>query len=56
MLTYQVEYSATYWVKAESESEAIELAIAEHEDLPNGDWVAFIDIYDNDNYALPEEN
>lgn len=41
--SYQVEYSATYWVEAESEEEAIELAIMEHEDMPNGDWEAFIE-------------
>jgi hypothetical protein len=41
--TWQVEYSATYWVKATSEEEAIDLAIEEHSDLPNGDWNAFIE-------------
>ena len=41
--TWQVEYSATYWVKAKTEDEAIELAIEEHSDLPNGDWSAFIE-------------
>jgi hypothetical protein len=44
---YQVSYDATYWVSAESEEEAIELAIAEHEDLPMGDWNAFVDPYEN---------
>lgn len=38
--SYQVEYSATYWVQAESEDEAIELAIEEHSEFPNGDWEA----------------
>jgi hypothetical protein len=41
--TWQVEYSATYWVEATSEEEAIDLAIEEHSDLPNGDWSAFIE-------------
>jgi hypothetical protein len=41
--TWQVEYSATYWVEATSEDEAIELAIEEHSDMPNGDWSAFIE-------------
>jgi hypothetical protein len=41
--TWQVEYSATYWVEATSEDEAIDLAIEQHSDLPNGDWSAFIE-------------
>jgi hypothetical protein len=41
--TWQVEYSATYWVEATSEEEAIDLAIEQHSDLPNGDWNAFIE-------------
>lgn len=48
--TYQVEYSAVYWVTADSEEDAIEKAIEEHEDMPNGDWEAFIDPYDSDNF------
>jgi len=47
---YQVEYQATYWVQAESEEQAIELAIEEHNDMPNGDWEAYIDPYDSDNF------
>lgn len=50
MKVYQVEYNAVYWVAAESEDEAIELAIQEHEEMPNGDWNAFIDPYDSDNF------
>ena len=50
MKVYQVEYQATYWVQAESEEQAIELAIEEHNDMPNGDWEAFIDPYDSDNF------
>jgi hypothetical protein len=38
--SWQVEYSATYWVKAESEDEAIELAIEQHSEFPDGDWQA----------------
>jgi hypothetical protein len=48
--TWQVEYSATYWVKATSEDEAIEKAMEEHSDLPNGDWEAMVDPYDSDNF------
>jgi hypothetical protein len=48
--TYQVEYNAVYWVTANSEEEAIELAIEEHEQMPNGDWEAMIDPYDSDNF------
>lgn len=47
---YQVEYSAVYWVEANSEDEAIELAIAEHQEMPNGDWDAFIDPYESSNF------
>jgi hypothetical protein len=50
MKSYQVEYSAVYWVNANSEEEAIELAIEEHEQMPNGDWEAMIDPYDSDNF------
>ena len=55
MKTYQVEYSATYWVEAESEEQAIEFAIFEHEDMPNGDWEAFIDPYDSNNFNTEGE-
>jgi hypothetical protein len=48
--TWQVEYSATYWVKATSEDEAIDLAIEEHADMPDGSWEAMIDPYDSDNF------
>jgi hypothetical protein len=41
--TYQVEYRATYWVRAESEDEAIELGIEKHNEFPDGDYEAFID-------------
>ena len=47
---YQVEYNAAYWVEANSEEEAIELAIEQHSDLPNGDWEAMIDPYDSTNF------
>lgn len=50
MKTYCIEYSAVYWIKAESEEQAIELAIEEHNDMPNGDWEAHIDPYDSDNF------
>lgn len=51
MKTWQVEYSATYWVEAESYEEAIEKGIATHEKLPDGDWEAFIDPYDSNNFG-----
>jgi hypothetical protein len=40
MATWQVEYSATYWVEAETEDEAIEKGIEEHADMPDGSWEA----------------
>jgi hypothetical protein len=45
--TWQVNYNATYWVEADSEDEAIELAIEKHADMPNGDWEGFIDPWEN---------
>jgi hypothetical protein len=40
MASWQVEYNATYWVDAETEDEAIELAMEKHAELPDGDWNA----------------
>ena len=42
---WQVEYSATYWVKAKSEDEAIELAIEQHADGPDGIWEAELEAF-----------
>jgi hypothetical protein len=50
MKTWQVEYNAAYWVEAETEDEAIELAMEKHADLPDGDWEAMIDPYDSNNF------
>lgn len=50
MKTWQVEYTAVYWVDAETEDEAIDLAIEQHSDLPNGDWNAFIEPYNSNNF------
>nr|DAW17395.1 MAG TPA: Jag N-terminus [Caudoviricetes sp.] len=55
MKTWQVEYNATYWVEAKTEEEAIELAIEEHQDLPNGDWNGFIDPYDSNNFNTTDK-
>lgn len=38
MKKYVVNYYATYWVEAEDEDEAIDLAIEQHEDMPDGTW------------------
>jgi hypothetical protein len=48
--TWQVEYSAAYWVEATSEDEAIEKAMELHADLPDGSWEAMIDPYDSNNF------
>ena len=45
--TWKVEYNATYWVEANSEDEAIELGIEKHAELPDGDWEATIDPWEN---------
>jgi hypothetical protein len=50
MASWQVEYNATYWVEAETEEEAIELAIEQHSDLPDGDWNAELE------RVWPEQN
>ncbi len=55
VLIYQVTYSATYWVVAESEQQAIELAIEEHSDVPNGAWEAIIDPYEGSNFDTEGE-
>jgi len=43
--SWQVEYSATYWVQAESEDEAIELAIEEHSNGPDGSCEAELEAF-----------
>jgi hypothetical protein len=48
--TWQVNYIATYWVKAESEDQAIDTAMEEHAKFPDGSWEAMIDHYDSDNF------
>jgi len=48
--TWQVSYNATYWVKATSEDEAIELGMEKHYEFPDGDFEAMIDPYDSDNF------
>jgi hypothetical protein len=48
--TWQVEYNAPDWVQATSEDEAIELGMEKHSELPDGDWNAFIDPYDSNNF------
>lgn len=53
---YQVEYTAAYWVEANSEEEAIELAMKEQAEMPNGDWEAFIDPWDSNNYNTTDKD
>ena len=43
--TYQVTYEATYYVRANDEDEAIELAIEEHSGNPDGAWAGSVDPY-----------
>ncbi len=50
MKSYEVTYVATYYVNATNEDEAIELAIEQHEQLPDGQWEAIIDPYDSNNF------
>lgn len=48
--TWQVNYIATYWVRASSEDEAIDLGMEEHAKLPDGAWEAQVDYWDSENY------
>ena len=48
--TWQVEYSAVYWVDAETEDEAIEKGMEAHSEFPDGSWEAMIDPYDSNNF------
>jgi len=43
--TYQVTYEATYYVRASNEDEAIDLAIEQHSDGPDGSWEAQLEPY-----------
>jgi hypothetical protein len=40
MSEWRVTYTATLWVEADSEAEAIELAVDEWGDTPDGTWEA----------------
>lgn len=51
---YQVTYEATYWVSAENEEEAEELAIEQHEDGPDGCWTVMLDPYASPLEALQD--
>jgi hypothetical protein len=54
--TWQVNYNATYYVEAETEDQAIDVAMERHSQLPDGDWEA--DLYPpilNKTPALLEE-
>ncbi len=48
--SWQVEYSATYWVDAETEDEAIDKAMESHAEFPDGSWEAMVDPYDSNNF------
>ncbi len=44
-MQYEVTYSATYWVNADNEDDAVKLGIFFHEQNPDGVWEARIDPY-----------
>ena len=48
MKRYRVDYTASYWVEAEDEAQAIDLAIDEHFEMPDGDWEA-VEIVEGNN-------
>jgi hypothetical protein len=46
-MQYQVTYQATYYVDAKDEDEALDLAIEQHSDGPDGCWEAIRDPYES---------
>jgi hypothetical protein len=44
-MKYQVTYEATYYVDAESESDALDRAIEQHGEFPDGTWETVRDPY-----------
>ena len=54
--TWQVNYIATYWVRASSEEQAIDTAMEEHFKNPDGSWEGFVDHNDTENYDDLEQD
>ena len=50
-MKYEVRYEATYYVEADNEDDAIELAVDQHSQNPDGAWEAV-----RDPYASPLES
>ena len=46
-MKYQVTYEATYYVDAESEDDALDRAIEQHGEFPNGSWETVRDPYES---------
>jgi hypothetical protein len=46
-MKYQVTYTAVYYVDAKNEDEALDLAIEQHSELPDGSWEAVRDPYES---------
>jgi hypothetical protein len=46
-MQYQVTYTAVYYVDAKDEDEALDLAIEQHSELPDGGWEAIRDPYES---------
>jgi hypothetical protein len=46
-MKYQVRYEATYYVDADNEDHAIDLAVEQHSQLPDGSWEAVRDPYES---------
>jgi hypothetical protein len=46
-MKYQVRYEATYYVEALDEDHAIDLAVEQHSQLPDGSWEAVRDPYES---------
>ena len=50
MKSWQVTYTATYFVEAVDEDEALEVAMEAHSDIPDGSWEVELDTYNSNNY------
>ena len=53
-MKYQVRYEATYYVDATDEDHAIDLAVEQHSQLPDGSWEAVRDPYASPLEQLPD--
>jgi len=53
-MKYQVRYEATYYVDATDEDNALDLAMEQHSENPDGSWEAVRDPYESPLSSLPD--